>query len=167
MDEVSGKVQNASTQPLSRKIHEYTRTATSQFINSRGRWTNFLGRFKMQALTSCHAKIMSTRAQQPVSSRALEDMSRTVQNASTYTSSVPSCNIEPNQLGRPAGLDVEDPATALRIEDHTSRHLRLDGHGAADAECSAAAVGAHVAAQLVRARRQHDLCWTHCCRGHW
>ena len=31
MDELSGKVQNASTHILSRKVHKHTRTATSQF----------------------------------------------------------------------------------------------------------------------------------------
>eukprot|EP00964_Phaeocystis_antarctica_P014593 scaffold8060_cov82-Phaeocystis_antarctica.AAC.3 len=37
-----------------------------------------------------------------------------------------SRDVQPNQPGRPARLDLEDPAPTIAIEHHASGHLRLD-----------------------------------------
>ena len=53
-----------------------------------GRWRKCLGRFKMQALTYCNAKVMSTRATagqfKGQFKGAMEEMPQTVQNANTH-----------------------------------------------------------------------------------
>eukprot|EP00964_Phaeocystis_antarctica_P136884 scaffold101375_cov60-Phaeocystis_antarctica.AAC.2 len=69
-------------------------------------------------------------------------------------SSISSRDIQPNQPGCPARLDLEDPAPTIGIEHHASEHLRLDGHGAVDADRR---TGAHVSGKAVRARRDQYL----------
>eukprot|EP00964_Phaeocystis_antarctica_P094585 scaffold61261_cov66-Phaeocystis_antarctica.AAC.3 len=51
----------------------------------------------------------------------------------------------------------DDPPRSLGVEHDAPGHLRLDGHGAVDAERRAAAVDAHVVGELVGARYQHDF----------
>jgi hypothetical protein len=64
----------------------------------------------------------------------MEEISQRVQKASSLHRSISSCNVQPNQLGHPSRLYLKDLAPTLGIEHHTSRHLRLDGQGAADAD---------------------------------
>ena len=70
---------------------------------------------------------------------AMDEMSgQKVQQANTlHRRCRSSCNVQPNQLGRPTRLYQKDPAptvTGVAIEHHTSGHLRLDGHSAVDAD---------------------------------
>ena len=113
----------------------------------------------MKALTFCDAKITSTHTAfiqfKGQFNGAMEEMSGKVQNASTlHPRCRSSCNVQPNQLGRPTRLYVEDPAPTLGIEHHTSGHLRLDSQRAVDADRRTVA---HVASEVVRARRHQDL----------
>ena len=84
----------------------------------------------------------------------MDERSGTVQNASKYSRGISSRDIQPNQPCRSTRLDGEDPAPTICIEHHTTGHLRLDGHGAIDADRRA---GAHVSNKAVRARRDQDL----------
>ena len=84
----------------------------------------------------------------------LEEMSQRVQKASSLHRNISSGNVQPDQLGRPARLYHKDPAPTLGIEHHASGNLRLDGHGAVDADRRPTA---HVASEVVRARRHQDL----------
>ena len=112
----------------------------------------------MQTLTICDAKVVSTRiavgqfkgqfkgameelsgkvqkASSKSKHRVMDEMPQRVQKANTlHQKCISSCNVQPNQLGRPARLYLKDPAPTLGIEHHTSRHLRLDGQGAVDAD---------------------------------
>ena len=72
------------------------------------------------------------------------------------TTNISTCDIQPNQPSRPTRLDMEDPHSRLPskigtfgIEDHISRHLRLNAHGAVDADGRFAA---HLSGKGVRAR---------------
>ena len=51
MDEMSQKVQNASTHILRRQIHEHAHSSRSVQGSSMGRWITVQGRFKMQTPT--------------------------------------------------------------------------------------------------------------------
>jgi hypothetical protein len=83
LEELSGKVRKASTHSLSSKIHEHARS-TAATVSSRGQWMKCHGRFKMQALTACNAKITSTRTANSQFKGAMEEMSQKVQNASSH-----------------------------------------------------------------------------------
>ena len=62
MEDMSGKVQNESTHILGRQNHKArAQHSVSSRASSMGRWRTCLGRFKMQTLTYCGAKITSTR----------------------------------------------------------------------------------------------------------
>ena len=88
-------------------------------------------------------------------SGAMEEMLQKVQKANTlHHICRSSCDVQPNQLGRPTRLYIEDPAPTLGIEHHTSGHLRLDSQRAVDADRRPTT---HVASQVVRARRHQDL----------
>eukprot|EP00964_Phaeocystis_antarctica_P030640 scaffold17321_cov70-Phaeocystis_antarctica.AAC.1 len=69
---------------------------------------------------------------------------------------VPSRDVQPDQLGPASGRDIDDPPRSLGVEYDAPGHLRLDGHVAVDAERRTALVGAHVAGEFVGARYQHD-----------
>jgi len=112
----------------------------------------------MQALTFCDAKVVSTQTAvgqfkgqfkgameelsgkvQKASSksklRVMDEMPQRVQKANTlHRRCISSCNVQPNQLGRPARLYLKDPPRSHGVEHHSSRHLRFDGQGAADAD---------------------------------
>eukprot|EP00964_Phaeocystis_antarctica_P026637 scaffold15011_cov61-Phaeocystis_antarctica.AAC.3 len=75
----------------------------------------------------------------------------------------------PDQLSPASGRDIDDPPRSLGVEHDAPGHLRLDGHGAVDAErrrshadivtkapTRTALVGAHAVGELVGARHQHD-----------
>ena len=66
-----------------------------------------------------------------------------------------SCDMQPNQLGRPARLYNKDPPFSHGIEHHSSRHLGFDGQGTVDADRRSVA-HIHVTGKLVYARQQHD-----------
>jgi len=83
LEELSGKVRKASTHSLSSKIHEHARS-TAATVSSRGQWMKCHGRFKMQALTACDAKITSTRTANSQFKGAMDEMSQKVQKASTH-----------------------------------------------------------------------------------
>ena len=72
-----------------------------------------------------------------------------------------SRDIQPNQPSRPTRHDMNDPAPTIGIEHHSSGHLRLDGHGAVDADrrtsITPVSMPAHVSGKAVRARRNPDL----------
>ena len=93
MEDMSGKVQNANTHVLQCQNHEHAHSSHSQFKD----W--FKG--------------------------AMEEMSgQKVQKANTlHRICRSSRNVQPNQLGRPARLYVEDSAPTLGIEHHASGHL--------------------------------------------
>ena len=63
MDEMSHKVQNASTHPLRRQSHEHTHNSRSVQVPVHGGDIGNVTerRFKMQTLTGCDAKVVSTR----------------------------------------------------------------------------------------------------------
>ena len=95
----------------------------------------------MQALTHCDAKITSTCTTagqiKGQFKGAMEEMpGQKVQKANTlHRICRSSRNVQPNQLGRPARLYVEDSAApTLGIEHHASGHLRLDSQRAVDAD---------------------------------
>jgi hypothetical protein len=117
-----------------------------------GRWMKVQGKFKMQAhiISSVVVDIAAFK----VSHSVRCDIDATTLRRDARHRSISSCNVQPNQLGRPARLYLKDPAPTLGIEHHTSRHLRLDGQGAVDADRRS---GAHVAGELVCARCQQDL----------
>jgi Sec-independent protein translocase protein TatA len=90
MDEMSHKVQNASTHPLQRQSHEHTHNSRSVQVPVHGGDGGNVTerRFKMQTLTGCDAKVVSTRTAvgqfKGQFKGAMEEMSQKVQNANTH-----------------------------------------------------------------------------------
>ena len=121
--------------------HEHTRATAGQFKSQfSGAMDEMSGKFKMRALTYCDAKITSTCTTagqiKGQFKGAMEEMSgQKVQKANTlHIRCTSSRDVQPNQLGRPARLYVEDPAPTLGIEHHAFGHLRLDCQRAVDAD---------------------------------
>ena len=70
-----------------------------------------------------------------------------------------SCNVQPNQLDRPARLYGKGPLPWRGNEHHSTRHLRFNGQGAVDADGKAMvnlADGTR-SGKAVRACRNQDL----------
>ena len=70
--------------------------------------------------------------------------------------SIPSRDVQPNQLSPASIRDIDDPPCSLGVKHDAPSHLRTNRHGAVDAERRAAFFGAHVIVKLVGARHQHD-----------
>ena len=51
-----------------------------------------------------------------------------------HISRIASRDVQPDQLSHASGSDIDDPPRSLGVEHDAPGHLRLDGHGAVDAE---------------------------------
>eukprot|EP00964_Phaeocystis_antarctica_P107180 scaffold71942_cov69-Phaeocystis_antarctica.AAC.2 len=84
-----------------------------------GRWRKCRRRFII------YANHEDAHSNQSVQGRMCSTHASQFNNARAHPSRS-SRDIQPNQPGRPARLDLEDPAPTMAIEHHASGHLRLD-----------------------------------------
>ena len=91
-------------------------------------------------------------------------------NRRAHIVSLPSLDVQPDELSPASGSDIDDAPHSLGIEHNPSSHLRLNGHVSVNAERRAvdvgstvafaalvvASVGAHGVVKLVGARNQQD-----------